>query len=84
VPALLAGLSWFVERWKNSFQKNTEVFLERWGAAVSGSNNIFPNDPTTKRNGANQSISYLYLIRSNSLLLIPPALSIPDNKKQKR
>ena len=33
-PAVLAGLSWFVERWKNSFQKTGMFF------GASGSRNI--------------------------------------------
>jgi len=33
-PAVLAGLSWFVERWKNSYQK-TRMFF-----GLSGSRNI--------------------------------------------
>ncbi len=37
VPAVLAGLYWFVERWKNIFPKKQGCFLECLGAAISGS-----------------------------------------------
>ena len=70
VPAVLAGLSWFVERCKIA-SKNRDVFWSVRKPQYQEANNIFPNAPTTRRNGLDQSISYLYLIRSDFLFWIP-------------
>ncbi len=44
-PALVAGLPWFVERWKNSFQKTGMFFWSVGEPQYQEANNFFPNIP---------------------------------------
>ena len=72
-PAVLAGLSWFVERWENSFQKNTDVFWKVWEPQYQEANNVIisANSPAILKKKCMEiihhqkkrigSLSYLYL-----------------------
>ena len=80
---------------QNSFQKNTDVFWKVWEPQYHEANNVicsvnFPRHLEKDRSDIIHhqkkrigSISYLYLIRNDSLFLIPPAIYLPDNERWK-
>ena len=63
-PAVLAGLSCFVERWKNSDQKNTDVFWNVWEPQYQEANNVIcsANSPAILEKIARKRSCFLWFL----------------------